>query len=302
MDNAKTGAFIRQLRTELSMTQKQLAERLHISDRAVSKWERGLNAPDISLLEPLADALSVTVLELIRGERDPSQATPEAESAAKDSIGYCEAAIKDVQRGQRRRYAAVIAAVILLWVVVLGFSALWNSGAFFKLDELSSPDGRYIASVYGKEITFSHFLFRHRVQTGRDALTLIIDEGGSTASNISYGDSEYLGSWWSPDSEKYVLALRQNGETRLELYWPEQHSVSNLNAYLSMGVSASELALAAFEDVSDWPEVEYGFVRWAEDGANMLIRYSFTDNAGAGHSGYFWYDCETVSVSAVLEI
>ena len=129
-----------------------------------------------------------------------------------------EAAIKDVQRGQRRRYAAVIAAVILLWVVVLGFSTLWNSGAFFKLDELSSPDGRYIASVYGKEMTFSHFLFRHRVQTGRDALTLIIDEGGSTASNISYGDSEYLGSWWSPDSEKYVFALRQNGETRLELY------------------------------------------------------------------------------------
>lgn len=41
MDNAKTGTFIRQLRTEFSMTQKQLAERLHISDRAVSKWERG---------------------------------------------------------------------------------------------------------------------------------------------------------------------------------------------------------------------------------------------------------------------
>ena len=46
------------------MTQKDLAERLHITDRAVSKWERGLCAPDISLLESLAETLGVSILEL----------------------------------------------------------------------------------------------------------------------------------------------------------------------------------------------------------------------------------------------
>ena len=51
MDPTKTGALIRALRKERNMTQKDLAERLHITDRAVSKWERGLCAPDISLLE-----------------------------------------------------------------------------------------------------------------------------------------------------------------------------------------------------------------------------------------------------------
>ena len=69
MDNAKTGAFIRELRRERNMTQKELADELHITDRAVSKWERGLNAPDIALLEPLSEALGVTIAELIRGER-----------------------------------------------------------------------------------------------------------------------------------------------------------------------------------------------------------------------------------------
>ena len=57
MDNQRIGEFIRQLRKEREMTQKDVAEVLHITDRAVSKWERGLNAPDIALLEPLAQVL-----------------------------------------------------------------------------------------------------------------------------------------------------------------------------------------------------------------------------------------------------
>ena len=57
MDNITTGSFIKELRKEKNMTQKQLADHLHITDRAVSKWERGVCAPDISLLEPLAEIL-----------------------------------------------------------------------------------------------------------------------------------------------------------------------------------------------------------------------------------------------------
>ena len=57
MDNAKTGTFIKELRKEKHLTQKELADLLHVTDRAVSKWERGLCAPDISLLEPLALSL-----------------------------------------------------------------------------------------------------------------------------------------------------------------------------------------------------------------------------------------------------
>lgn len=70
MDHQKTGALIAQTRKEKGLTQKELAQRLHISDRAVSKWERGAGSPDISLIEPLSQALELTVSELLRGERE----------------------------------------------------------------------------------------------------------------------------------------------------------------------------------------------------------------------------------------
>lgn len=70
MDNIKFGKFIKQLRAEKNMTQKQLAEKLFITDKAVSKWERGLSLPDISLLENIAEIFDVSVSELVNGERD----------------------------------------------------------------------------------------------------------------------------------------------------------------------------------------------------------------------------------------
>lgn len=67
MDNIKFGKFIKQLRSENHMTQKQLAEKLFITDKAVSKWERGLSMPDISLLESIAQIFGVTVSGIVAG-------------------------------------------------------------------------------------------------------------------------------------------------------------------------------------------------------------------------------------------
>lgn len=68
MDIQKTGLLIRQLREARGITQKALAEKLHVTDKAVSKWERCLSCPDIALLEPLAGQLGVSVEELLQGE------------------------------------------------------------------------------------------------------------------------------------------------------------------------------------------------------------------------------------------
>lgn len=73
MDTHRTGQLIAARRKELGLTQKQLAAQLNVSDRAVSKWERGAGFPDIALLEPLADALGLTVLSLLHGEADEPQ-------------------------------------------------------------------------------------------------------------------------------------------------------------------------------------------------------------------------------------
>lgn len=71
-DVKKFGSFVTALRRERGLTQKQLAEKLYVSNKAVSKWETGLGMPDISMLEPLAESLGVSVSELLRGERETS--------------------------------------------------------------------------------------------------------------------------------------------------------------------------------------------------------------------------------------
>lgn len=68
MEQYVTGSVIRTLREKKGLTQRQLAERLSVSDKTVSKWETGKGLPDISLLEPLAAQLGVSVAELLRGE------------------------------------------------------------------------------------------------------------------------------------------------------------------------------------------------------------------------------------------
>lgn len=68
MNNYVTGAMIRRLREGKGMTQEALAERVHVSAKAVSKWETGRGFPDISLLEPLAGALGLSVIKLLSGE------------------------------------------------------------------------------------------------------------------------------------------------------------------------------------------------------------------------------------------
>ena len=68
MDNYVTGAVIRRLREAKRMTQEELAQTLFVSSKAVSKWETGQGFPDISLLEPLAGSLGISVIELLSGE------------------------------------------------------------------------------------------------------------------------------------------------------------------------------------------------------------------------------------------
>lgn len=67
MDQIRTGSLIRQLRTERGLTQKQLAERINVSDKAVSKWERGNGCPDVSLLTALAEVLDTDIQALLSG-------------------------------------------------------------------------------------------------------------------------------------------------------------------------------------------------------------------------------------------
>ena len=67
MDAAKIGCYIAKKRKEINMSQRELAEYLHITDKAISKWERGLSFPDITVLIPLSEVLGVSLYDLLTG-------------------------------------------------------------------------------------------------------------------------------------------------------------------------------------------------------------------------------------------
>jgi len=93
IDKQKFGAFVAALRKEKGITQKELAEQLFISDKAVSKWETAVSIPNIDLLIPLADLLGVTVTELLmsqRMEQDNALSTTQVEQLVKTAVSYSE--------------------------------------------------------------------------------------------------------------------------------------------------------------------------------------------------------------------
>ena len=112
MNSVKTGSLIAQARKEKALTQSDLAAALHVSTQAVSKWERGLNFPDITLLEPLGQLLDLTVSQLMAGERDT---TPQ-EELLQESLRLGAAHSGRAKKWRRLFLAAagLLAALLLL--------------------------------------------------------------------------------------------------------------------------------------------------------------------------------------------
>lgn len=115
MDANKTGMLIAAKRKEKEMTQKELAEKLHISNKAVSRWETGAGFPDVSLLEPLSQALGVTVTELLSGG---AEAQP-GEELVVESTRHFSREIKENRKKYRwLLFAAALVAAAAVWVAL----------------------------------------------------------------------------------------------------------------------------------------------------------------------------------------
>ena len=123
MDAEKFGAFIAAARKEKNMTQKALAGKLHVTDKAVSRWERGLGFPDIHTIEPLAEALGVTLLELLHAERETAAPDAGADRAAADAVGFFKAAYG--RRLHRPDYEKAVLRAIQVIAVIFMLSCVF---------------------------------------------------------------------------------------------------------------------------------------------------------------------------------
>lgn len=161
MDLVKIGKYIAGKRKVLGMTQKQLAEKLNMSDKSVSKWERGICLPDVSVYMELCEILGISINEFLAGE------DIDAENVEKKSEDNIIQVTKDSKKKQKnlKSILAVVTTFAVIMVLVLGtvfvhkvmqpknyITAVDRTSAEMKTAELlSGTDGAYLFKFYAKE-------------------------------------------------------------------------------------------------------------------------------------------------------
>lgn len=161
MDLVKIGKYIAGKRKALGVTQKQLAEKLNMSDKSVSKWERGICLPDVSVYMELCEILGISINEFLAGE------DIDAENVEKKSEDNIIQVTKDSKKKQKnlKSILAVVTTFAVIMVLVLGavfvhkvmqpknyITAVDRTSAEMKTAELlSGTDGAYLFNFYVKE-------------------------------------------------------------------------------------------------------------------------------------------------------
>lgn len=128
IDKEKFGTFVCERRKEKKMTQKELAEKLYVSDKAVSKWERGLSMPDISLLIPMSEVLEVTVTELLEGkkmEKSEQMSTEQVEALMQKALCLSDEESPLAKQNKKKRGYLLLGAILIalfegILMVILG--------------------------------------------------------------------------------------------------------------------------------------------------------------------------------------
>lgn len=126
ISNEKFGLFVAELRKEKNLTQKELAEKLYVSDKTVSKWERGISMPNVVLLIPIADVLSVTVTELLRGEKLDAQNSLNTNEVEGLVVGSLDLSVRNSIHQHKRNW--ILAYLLCFFISIAEIIMLIVSG------------------------------------------------------------------------------------------------------------------------------------------------------------------------------
>lgn len=117
MDQIKIGQFIAELRKEQKMTQLDLATKIGVTDRAISKWENGRGLPDMSLITPLCETLQISIDELLKGERIEN--SQKLAAAHENLISILNERERERRKGKIRLLISVLLAVIIFMCAIV---------------------------------------------------------------------------------------------------------------------------------------------------------------------------------------
>ena len=128
MNQIKIGKFIAECRKKQNLTQIQLAEKLNITDRAVSKWERGMSLPDISLLQELSDILNINVTELLDGKRSEKKKIDSEDIL--NTLKYTE--IKTMEKHKNNINLIMFSLIVFISLILIIFNLKINYYFYLK--------------------------------------------------------------------------------------------------------------------------------------------------------------------------
>ena len=260
MDAKKTGELIARSRKEQGLSQGELAERLHVTDKAVSKWETGRGMPGIDSLEPLAEALGLSVSELLSGQRLTAEELPKAAGGQ---------IVESMRRGWKMAFKGCGAAVLTLALAVGAYLAVhwftsapetdrtalakkaeeylgtWNSGGDVQIVETerrgdylaalcTDGQGNWCMCVYDRDSVFSD---RWHAGGGKPSLT-----------------AGELGSWNFGNSREAVITFCGGELPEEAAYYTFQNSGITYTCPIEDGQVLDVFLLPDTSDISSYPE------------------------------------------------
>lgn len=152
MNQIKTGQFIAQIRKEKGMTQTQLADKLFISNKTVSKWETGKGMPEVSLMLPLCEELGINVNELLTGEKIPERNYIEkAEENIMNLVHEAQESKKKIILSAMTAGLTILSAVPLILVSGIFEMSVWTKTILIAIAIIVIAGGITIACILDRE-------------------------------------------------------------------------------------------------------------------------------------------------------
>ena len=193
MDSKKTGAFIAMLRKEKKLTQMELAQLLHVSDKTISKWETGRGMPDTALLKPLSEALGVSIGELLTGAR-----MEETEVRQRTD----EVIVESLRKPDRKiAWIALSVSVLAAIILILMFDLVpqrwrrFHEGDVITDREYAMRFDRYARTITCEGVTFGYAILEDNTEI---AYTIVYPNGNEFTSIYQRRNGS-----WSVKEEKW---------------------------------------------------------------------------------------------------
>lgn len=145
MNQEKIGKFIAYCRKEKNMTQEELAQKLHLTDKAISKWENGRRLPDLSILEPLSKTLDVSINEILSGEKIKEEELKDhTDKNIIDVVNYSDEKIKRIKRTIK------VSSIIM----IIALATLMFASDYDHIKEGKKPDFMFLVSKKDNKYTY----------------------------------------------------------------------------------------------------------------------------------------------------